>query len=84
MYGMAQLGVQCIKVEGAVEALRLPAMIFVDHSTAGPESHAVALVKRGDAMEIWDPLSGRVQLSPKALAEIWHGRAVHCAAPKAN
>jgi protein-S-isoprenylcysteine O-methyltransferase Ste14 len=80
--GLAELGLACRKIEVASpEALRLPAMLFVDHPAAGPESHAVALVQVGPQIEVWDPLVGKVFLSADGLAAIWHGRAVDCVPP---
>ena len=61
---------------GRVDA---PAFFFVDHATAGEESHAVLYVgpRRGGA-EIWDPLVGKRFYAPAKLRQVWHGRAISC------
>ena len=65
--------------DGDVGHLTVPAMLFIDHPQAGPESHAVALMEAdGGQAVFWDPLHGREQRSFEALRAIWHGRAVLC------
>jgi hypothetical protein len=67
------------KVLGRERYLYLPvAMLFIDHPTAGPESHAVARFAHAGTVEVWDPLTGS-PISAPSLARNWHGRAVICA-----
>jgi ABC-type bacteriocin/lantibiotic exporter with double-glycine peptidase domain len=54
-----------------------PAALIVDHPATGPESHMVAFMAMHDGQaEIWDPVQGRVMLTPKDLAAVWHGKAL--------
>jgi hypothetical protein len=78
--GFESLGVECEKrqVEPAeVARLRVPAMLFVDHPSAGPESHAVAAFEREGEIRVYDPLTGS-PIGAEVLARSWHGRAVEC------
>ena len=81
--GFAELGYVCEKtIVHNAQDLGLPAMLFVDHATAGPESHAVSLMAlEADSAEIWDPMSGRATVSTQALRQIWHRRAITCRWP---
>jgi hypothetical protein len=79
--GFADLGIDCRKVlvdDGDVAGIAVPAMLFIDHATAGPESHAVARFAHAGVVEVWDPLTGS-PISAPSLARNWHGRAVICA-----
>ena len=78
--GFAELGVDCRKVlvEDGLDGIAAPAMLFIDHPAAGPESHAVARFAHAGTIEVWDPLTGS-PISARRLAESWHGRAVICA-----
>ena len=52
---------------------------MVDHPATGPESHSVAFAgRRGNRLEIWDPLRGRVLLKQSELFNIWHGNIMTC------
>ncbi|MBU0550786.1 hypothetical protein KKF91_16130 [Myxococcota bacterium] len=78
--GLARLGVECRKAqhEGPL-ALTAPAILFVDHPTAGAESHAVLYVGARDGIvEYLDPVDGRHRVEPSVLKAIWPGRAVEC------
>lgn len=60
----------------------VPAILFVDHPTAGREGHAIALLGRhGDVFEILDPALGRLLWTRDDAAEIWHGRGIACRTP---
>jgi hypothetical protein len=57
--------------------LKVPAMIFIDHPSAGEESHAVAYMGNHlDSAEIWDPLEGKRFVTSQQLKKIWHGRGI--------
>jgi len=78
--GFEGIGVECEKrqVERAELArLRTPAMLFVDHPSAGSESHAVAALQRDGAIAVYDPLTG-TPMGSDVLAGSWHGRSVEC------
>lgn len=83
VYGMRAAGIACepwLDPGADPAALPLPAMLFVDHPAVGPEGHAVAMLAYEDGYAlIVDPLIGRLQRTPDALQQVWHGRAVVCA-----
>lgn len=77
--GFASMGIPCDRVEVSLDALRCPAMLFVDVGEAGAENHAVLAVRReADRVEIWDPLDGRRWSTAADLERIWRGRALLC------
>ena len=64
-------------LESDINIVKPPAMLFVDHPQAGPESHVVAYFgSMGDTYEIWDPLDGRIHMDRERLITCWHGRAL--------
>lgn len=85
IYGNARLGIVSRKVDVPDRdpaRLVAPAMIFVDHPFAGPESHAVAFLgmEQGKAV-VWDPLMGLTRNDASELAAFWKGHAVEFVAP---
>ncbi len=80
LYGMKQLGFssnEIFQTEIDLTRIRPPAYLNVGHPVTGPESHAVAYMGRADGkFEIWDPLSGKVYMSPKQIYQIWLGKAM--------
>ncbi|MGA1791608.1 MAG: cysteine peptidase family C39 domain-containing protein [bacterium] len=59
------------------EKVTPPAMFFVGHPMAGPESHVVAYMGFcEDKAEIWDPLQGKIYMNKKDLSRIWEGRGI--------
>ena len=73
--GMEKLGFTCEKanIEDAdANKLNAPAIILIDHLEAGPESHAVGLIKHLDGkVEIWDPLRGKSTPEVKRLKGVY-------------
>jgi hypothetical protein len=80
IYGMRTLGVAASKVhipDADPARLTAPAMLFIDHPEAGPESHAVAYMGLANGQaEIWDSLVGKRWLDTHQLRQIWHGRGI--------
>jgi len=79
VYGMRKLSVHCRKAEfDEAAAIPVPAMLFVDHPSAGEESHAVAMTRRPEngRIEILDPLGGRRVFTEADFTAIWHGKAL--------
>jgi predicted double-glycine peptidase len=78
--GMKKLGFKCRKVnieDADAKKLNAPAMILIDHIEAGPESHAVSLMKHlNGRVEIWDPLRGKSTPEITRLKGVWHGKAI--------
>mgnify|MGYP000904111179 CR=1 FL=1 len=57
----------------------LPAVVFIDHSAAGPESHAILLEAiNDDRVVLVDPLQGRIDASARTLSTRWPGRGIRC------
>jgi hypothetical protein len=83
-YALSRLGLGSRSVpRGRVDLDRLaaPAFLFLEHSAAPEERHAVAFVgRRDEGYEIWDPAEGRV-VWDAALAAEWRVRgAIECRA----
>ena len=82
--GLRQAGIEGRKFSDAtvnLDALPFPAILIVDHPGAGPESHAVAVVKydpQKKAVEIWNPLSGSTMMTQPQLRSIWSGHGIAC------
>ena len=80
--GLAELGIACRRFEredADPTALAAPAMLFVDHSATGPESHAVAFLGMdGRRALVVDPLGGLYKVTPERLSARWHGHALEC------
>ncbi len=79
IHGLRGVGFACTRVDAASGDPATPAILFVDAPGSGRESHAV-LAARLDAAgaTLLDPLSGRVELSRRALTAIWHGSGLRC------
>ena len=80
IFGMEKLGFRCKKVnieDADAKKLNPPAIIMIDHIEAGPEAHAVGLMKRlNGKVEIWDPLRGRSTPDVTKVKKYWHGKAI--------
>jgi ABC-type bacteriocin/lantibiotic exporter with double-glycine peptidase domain len=64
--------------EGLWSEAPVPSVILVDHPATGPESHAVSLMGVDEGVfEVWDPLTGKLDLTRLELGKIWHGRGIH-------
>jgi len=56
-------------------------LVIVDHSAAGPESHAVVAVKYHagkQILEIWNPLCQSEIMTRTELKRIWSGHVIAC------
>lgn len=78
--GLRPLGFMCQRIaQPNVDALPLPVILYIDHPTAGKESHAVLLSGRtGGSFVVLDPLVGRRSMSLTELQSRWHGHGVAC------
>ncbi len=83
VYGLRGMGIPRQKVTAdRISAVQPPAILFVDHERVGPESHAVAYIRRdGTGFWVIDPLTGPERMSAARLSSIWHGKAVEVRAP---
>ena len=80
IYRMQRIGFDCRMVEipdRDPEKVSTPAMFFVGHPMAGPESHVVAYMGfYENRAEIWDPLQGKISMTKNDLSRIWEGRGI--------
>jgi predicted double-glycine peptidase len=80
--GMWRMGFACRKVRSDDRdptEIAVPAILFIDHPTAGKNKHAVSLMRvDSNSVSVWDPSLGRVRMSHGALRTIWRGYAIEC------
>ncbi|MCP4785824.1 MAG: hypothetical protein GY903_05365 [Fuerstiella sp.] len=81
-YGLRQLGIEnrtLPRTHNQVSRINFPALLLVDHPSAGHESHALLYRQpHGDRFELWEPMGGRLLMTEEQIATFWHGRGVEC------
>ena len=84
-YGLWQLRIEqrtLSRSHNQISRINFPAVLFVDHPSAGHESHALLYRQpKGDRFELWEPMGGRLVMTEKQIATFWHGRGVECVTP---
>ena len=80
--GLTKLGIphQTLpRSQNLISRIDFPALLLVDHPTAGYESHALLYRQpQGDRFELWEPMDGRLLMTEAQIATFWHGRGVTC------
>ncbi|MBN1672007.1 MAG: hypothetical protein JXR37_13290 [Kiritimatiellae bacterium] len=83
--GMRVFGVKCVKRtvrDRDILAVKAPAILLVDHLSAGVDGHAVAYIgRRAGRVEIRDPLVGRRLLTSEEVSRAWRGHAIEFGLP---
>ena len=81
-YGLWQLKIEqrtLSRRHNQISRINFPALLFVDHPSAGHESHALLYRQpQGDRFELWEPMGGRLVMTEEQIATFWHGRGVEC------
>jgi hypothetical protein len=81
-YGLWLLGIEnrtLPRTHNQINRIDFPALLFVDHATSGHESHALlSRQPRGNSIELWEPLGGRLVMTEEQIFTFWHGRGVEC------
>lgn len=80
-YAIHQIGLQFRMIQflppPQIDLVVPPALLWVDDPVAGKEKHAVAYFGKQDSnYEVWDPLKGKLLLSPPEVSRLWHGKGI--------
>ena len=81
-FTLSQLGIKYHSLTAQFtepKKIKAPAILYVDNTLLGYESHAVVYLGKGRyGYELWNPLNYKEYLSESEFKEIWHGRGIEC------
>ncbi|MDG1895770.1 MAG: cysteine peptidase family C39 domain-containing protein [Fuerstiella sp.] len=81
-YGLWQLKIEhqiLSRSHNQISRINFPSVLFVDHPSAGHESHALLYRQpKGDMFELWEPMDGPLVMTEEQIVTFWYGRGVEC------